>query len=343
MKYIATASTRIDLAGGTLDLNPLYLFVDRSLTVNASLNLRSRAVVESLPGNAVRLISEDLNETVEAANPDALDLGGTLGFVARAVKFYAPEGGVQVSTRSLAPKGSGLGASSSLLMSLSKALCAWHGSERSISEIIHFGGAIEAQSLGIPTGLQDYYGAVLGGINGLSFGVTGTNISTLHCSSEFFKQLEDGLVVSFTGISHFSGTNNWNMLKRFIDKDGSTVAQMEAIRDTAHHMWEALLAEDFAQVAKCLEQEWAHRRNLAEGVTTPQIDAMMQQAKDAGALASKLCGAGGGGCMITLVDPAKRREVEQALVGAGAELIDAGLDIQGLALEQVEEAVCCGG
>ena len=333
MKITVTAPTRIDLAGGTLDLHPLYLFFDDPLTVNASVDLRSRAVVTPLDGTKVRVNSEDLGIAIEADSPEKLPMG-QLGLLVRAVRFYAPQGGLELRTFSAAPKGSGLGASSSLLMSISMALGKFSGRNDSIEEIIHWGGALEAQNLRIPTGLQDYYGACLGGINGLRFGVRGTDISSLHPSENFARQLQEATIISFTGISHFSGTNNWNMLKRFIDREGDCVERMLAIESTAHDMWEALVDEDLQAVAKALGTEWKHRCGLAAGVTTQSIEAMMLAAKRAGALASKLCGAGGGGCMVTLAEPERRQEVIEALRGAGAQILESRLDTKGIEVVQ---------
>lgn len=333
---IATAPTRVDLAGGTLDLHPLFLFMDRPLTVNAGLSLRSRAEVRPLEGTRVRLVSEDLGREVEADHPEDLRLREDLDLLARAVRFYAPRGGLELRTRSSAPKGSGLGASSSLLMSISRALCRFAGRTDSDEELIRQGAGLEAQNLGIPTGLQDYYGAILGGVNGIRFGVAGNQAERLSPSPGFRDELDRAVVVSFTGVSHFSGTSNWNMLKRYIEREGDTVQRMHAIEETAHQMWAALKAESLVEAGRALAREWENRRGLAEGVTTPAIDGMVEAAAAAGALASKICGAGGGGCLLTLARPDRRPAVEEALKQAGAEILDARLDDQGL---QVEEAV----
>ena len=330
MSITVTAPMRIDLAGGTLDLHPLYLFLERPLTVTASITICSQAKVTPIEGNRVRLISEDLNETLEAENTAELPLGGSLDLLVRAVKFYAPQGGLELRTRSQAPKGSGLGASSSLLMSMSRALGLFSEREDSIHDIIMYGASLEAQNLRIPTGYQDYYGACLGGVNGLEFKVDGHNIRTLYSSPDFFRQLTEFMIISFTGQSHFSGTSNWNMLKRYVDNEGDTVKRMEAIEDTAHQMWDALICEDMNRVAAALDREWQNRRGLAEGVTNERIDAMVLAAKNAGALASKICGAGGGGCMLTLCAPDKHAQVLEALRNRGAEILEATIDTEGM-------------
>ncbi|NMA28746.1 MAG: hypothetical protein GX934_13395 [Burkholderiales bacterium] len=335
--FIATAPTRVDLAGGTLDLHPLFLFLEKPLTVNASVDLRSRAEVRPLEGSRVRLVSEDLGLSVEAAHPAELLLGQELDLLARAVRFYAPEGGLELRTLNSAPRGSGLGASSSLLMSMSRALCRFAGRADADEDLIRYGAALEAQNLGIPTGVQDYYGAILGGIKGLHFGIQGTRVERLAPSEAFREELDRALLLSFTGVSHFSGTSNWNMLKGFVERQGQTVERMRAIEETAHQMWEALQAEDLLEVSRALDREWENRRGLADGVTTPEIDRMVQSAREAGALASKICGAGGGGCLLTLARPQAREAVREALGRSGAQILPARLDDRGLT---VEEVVC---
>ena len=226
-----------------------------------------------------------------------------------------------------------MGASSSLLMCASKALSLFSERDDSINDLILFGASLEAQSLRIPTGYQDYYGACLGGINGLEFRVSGHNIRTLYPSPEFLQELNDSLIVTFTGISHFSGTNNWNMLKRFIDNEDDTVERMKEIEEIAHNMWEALICEDLRKVASALDREWQNRRKLAEGVSNDKIDALMSAAKGAGAWASKICGAGGGGCMVTICPKNKREKVIKAIESHGGQIIDCSIDKDGLVVD----------
>ncbi len=334
MRITASTPTRIDLAGGTLDLYPLFLFEPGSLTVNAGISLRSHVQVEDLPGTETWIRSEDFDRETRGATAKELDPYGELGLLVMAVQHYLPQGGVKVTTRNTAPRGSGLGASSSLLMALSAALCQKAGRELTKEDIIRIGSGLEARSLGIPTGLQDYFGAMFGGFNALQFGPEGSQREGLEFSAAFRQELENAVIVSFTGVSHFSGTSNWNMLKRYIEKEGDTVARMRGIAETAWEMKAALQAEDLGQVARALGREWDNRKGLADGVTTPQIDAMIAAASQAGALASKICGAGGGGCLLTLAAPSAREAVVKALNDSGAKVMDVKLDPQGLTLEK---------
>lgn len=339
MKVVATTPNRIDLAGGTLDIHPLYVFEDGGLTVNLGIDIGSRAEVETRDDGRIVLRSADLDHTETYDELAQVQLGGTLDLLARAVRFYAPPVGVTVTTKNDAPKGSGLGASSALLMALSGALARVAGTSPSLEHIIDWGANLEAQNIAIPTGKQDYYGAVYGGASAIWFELRGNRRESLDDGSGFLDTLEQHIVLSFTGISHFSGTNNWAMVKRYIDRTGDTVDRLREIKRTAFAMRDALLARDMGRVAGVLDREWAQRKGLADGVTTPEIEAMVAAAKAAGAYASKICGAGGGGCMVTLAPPDRREAVIAALQGAGARHLPCGLRRDGLRVEVIEDRV----
>jgi D-glycero-alpha-D-manno-heptose-7-phosphate kinase len=152
---------------------------------------------------------------------------------------------------------------------------------------------------------------------------------------EKLRILEERIVLTFTGESHFSGTNNWAMLKRFIEDAPNSRSCMRGIGEIAVEMRDALRAFDLDAFATLLDREWGYRKQLAEGVTTPQIEKMVGAAQAAGALASKIIGAGGGGCMITVVAEGVREAVEAALKGAGATLMPYKIARQGLTVTEI--------
>jgi D-glycero-alpha-D-manno-heptose-7-phosphate kinase len=333
MVITATAPTRMDLAGGTLDIWPLYLFEGEGITVNAAIDVSSHVRVETRGDSRIRLTAEDAGESLEVGSLEELPYGGTFDLIVRILRFYAPRTGLNVTTKSDAPRGSGLGASSSLLITLSHVLNRLNGSGYTPEQIIDFGANIEAQCIGIPTGKQDYYPPTYGGVNAIWFQVQGNRVESLG-GEDLMGELEKWVVLSYTGISRFSGTNNWNMMKRYIDRRGTTVENLRRIKETAYRMREILLARDFYGFAKLVDEEWQNRRSLAKGVSNARIDRIMQAAKDAGALSSKICGAGGGGCMITVVEPSRRDAVESALNKAGAKVMQYRISRTGVQLEE---------
>ena len=142
------------------------------------------------------------------------------------------------------------------------------------------------------------------------------------------KELQKRLILSYTGESRFSGTNNWEMMKRYID--GKAVVPMKNIKKTAEKMRLSIVNKDFSSLSSILAEEWENRKNLAEGVTTEKIEFLMERAGAAGAIAGKICGAGGGGCMISLVEPENREAVSSALKEAGAKVMEFSIDTEGI-------------
>ncbi len=331
MEIQAFAPSRIDLAGGTLDVYPLYLFEDGGITVNMGISIGSHIRLVPRADSEIHLVSEDTATAQSAVSVDDLELGGPLDLMARVIKFYRPATGLEVYSRNDAPHGSGLGASSSLLISLSGALRELNKvTDVTDEQMVQYGSRLEAQNIRVPTGRQDYCAAIYGGLNAIWFEVEGDRVEPLAVSEKFIAALEELLVLSFTGETHFSGTSNWNMMKMYIENQGTTVANMKMIKQTALAMREACQDEDLDHLAQLLDQEWQNRRRLAEGVSTPQIERLMSAARENGARASKICGSGGGGCMITLAAPGASEAVIAALESHGAQHLPYTIHREGL-------------
>jgi D-glycero-alpha-D-manno-heptose-7-phosphate kinase len=329
----ATTPNRVDLAGGTLDIYPIYLFEEGSVTVNMAVTLTSEVRIETRDDERIVIRAVDVDTVVEANSLDALRHELRLDLICRAVRFYKPRMGVNIETRNNVKKGSGLGASSSLLIALSGALTALNGETRSKEELIHVASLLEAQTLSTLTGKQDYYAAMYGGINAIWFGLVENRVEPLLVDPTVQRELEERLILSFAGEPRFSGVTNWHMVRNYIDGNKPTIRNMAEIKASAIAMAECLRAGDLDALGENLAHEWNCRRMLAKGVTNRQIDAIMANAARHGAIASKLCGAGGGGSMITFVEPGARDAVEASLRSDGAEILDyavapTGLDVR---------------
>lgn len=338
MKITQTAPMRVDLAGGTLDIYPLYVFEDGAYTINAAIGIRSRVVLETRSDRKIIIFSKDLDVQLSAADVGRLQPKGPLDLVARAIKYYRPAVGLNVTTENNIPQGSGLGASSSLLIALSHALIRLSGQKPNKEKIIDIGANIEARSIRVPTGKQDYYPATYGGINAIWFGIDGVRRFPIEVSQGFLQELEDRTVLSFVGKPRFSGLTNWGMMKAYVDNQRQTVANLRRIKRTALDMKKCLEDGRWPPLVRLLRKEWQNRTNLAPGVTNPYIDRIMAALQKEGALASKLCGAGGGGCMVTLTRKGAKLTVEDYLRKAGIMVLPFTIERRGV-MATVEKGV----
>lgn len=326
----ARAPNRIDLAGGTLDIWPLYLLMEGGLTVNLAVTVHSEVRLESAEASGYEIVSSDTGLRERAGSLDGLDPNGPLGLIARVVRHFAPPPGLRVTTHNQAPKGSGLGASSSLLVALIGAFERLTGRAPSTSELVNLAADLEVQTIRVPTGKQDYYAAVCGGANAIWFEPGRNRVESLPLNDSFAQRLLDSMVLSFTGQSHFSAPTNWLMMKGYIEGRPVTHRGLDRIKETSLAMRQAWLGQDIDALGDLLGQEWDSRRELAEGVSTPVVERAMAVACAAGASASKICGAGGGGCMVSLTPEGRAQSVAAALTEAGYEVLEFDFDREGL-------------
>jgi D-glycero-alpha-D-manno-heptose-7-phosphate kinase len=329
----AYAPTRIDLAGGTLDIWPLYLFHPGAVTVNAAISRYTHAVVEPRRSRRITLVSRDSNTREEFSSLKALTARRRfrLPLLAELVRHFAPRRGFTLTTWSEVPAGAGLGGSSALAVAIAAALAKFAGARMVPHEWIAFSRDIEARVLGVPTGEQDHYPAVYGGVGAVHLDPGRTWREALPVN---LAELERRLLLVYTGQPRRSGINNWEVLKRFLDGDPRVRRNFRGIASTSAAMREALRDNNWSRMTRLLEREWRTRRRNAPAIATPLIDRLIAVARRHGA-GGKVCGAGGGGCVVFLCPPAKRGALAQALAQAGATLLPFRLARRGVRVERL--------
>lgn len=332
----ARAPTRIDLAGGTVDLWPLSLLTRDPLTVNAAIDLHATAVVERCGEKGMVLVSRDRG--VDGRVPAGADLDTALRAVPKDLEFIArlahhllggSADGIRIVTDCRAPAGSGLGGSSTLGIALATALDRFTGRGLEPGRLLQTVRGIETQVLAIPTGEQDYHPAQRGGVLALRYTVEGTVVQTLRADLEAMQRRT---VLVYTGVSRSSGLSNWDICKRYLDGDRSVREALQATSDAAHAVEKALLAKDYDAVGPALADEWRARLRLSPAVTDSRIDALIAAGVEAGARAGKVCGAGGGGCLVLWTPEERREAVRERLRKSGGTILDCSYVAEGVTL-----------
>ncbi len=343
---VSRAPTRIDLAGGTLDLWPLYLFLDHPITINLGIDLFAEARIESLGDDAgIVLRSEDQgiearfqwNELAKAQVSPALELHlKLLRFFARDQK---QKQSLRLTTKAKSPAGAGLGGSSTLSVALIGALASWARGKivapltegENFIEIVR---DVESTVIQVPAGLQDYYGAMYGGLQSLQWGFGSHERRWL--SQEILTELEQRLLLFYSGQSRNSGINNWVLYKGFIDRQPGLRQKFEKIAAATKDLESALEHGDWQAVGQAISEEWETRQTLANGISTPEIGAAFAAAKKIAPVTGKICGAGGGGCFFLYLpeaDPDVKEAIQKSLSNEGIrplpfKAVPHGLEIQ---------------
>jgi D-glycero-alpha-D-manno-heptose-7-phosphate kinase len=326
----SSAPTRVDLAGGTIDIWPLYLFHPGASTVNFALSLRARCRIETRDDGRIVLESRDRKvvfETDLSAIEDLLQ-EERIELVSKLVHFFKPTTGFHLIAESEVPAGAGLGGSSALAIACIGALNRLVGNRYGERKFVTIAANIESTVIRVPAGFQDYYPPLHGAVSCLHYRPDGIEREALNINTQ---ELERRIAICYTGEPRLSGINNWEIFKRHIDGDPELFELFDGIRDSAQRVREALLADDWAEVSATMRHAYPNRKRLASGITTPQMDLLVEKALANGAEAAKVCGAGGGGCIAFLCTAGKRAGVEQALAAEeGVEVIDWKLAREGL-------------
>jgi D-glycero-alpha-D-manno-heptose-7-phosphate kinase len=329
-----SAPTRVDLAGGTIDIWPLYLFHPGAATVNFATSLRAYCRIETRDDGRIVLESRDRKvafETNLAALEDLIR-EERLELISKLVHFFRPTIGFHLTANSEAPAGAGMGGSSALAIACIGALNRLVGNRYDQRKFITIAANIETTVIRVPAGFQDYYSALYGAASCVHFGPAGIEREALTIDD---AKLENRIVICYTGEPRLSGTNNWDILKRHIDGDPELFKLFDGIRDSALRMRQALLADDWGQVSETMRSAYPNRKRLAPGVATPQMERLVEKALTNGAEAAKICGAGGGGCIAFLCTEGRKADVERALNGEeGAEILDWKFSREGLTVTE---------
>jgi D-glycero-alpha-D-manno-heptose-7-phosphate kinase len=331
MRVEARAPARVDLAGGTVDIWPLYLFHPGAQTVNIAIRSYASCTVETRADRRIVLESRDqgVKETYRTLGEMARG-ASRLPLVRELVRFFAPRRGLTVRTASQVPAGAGLGGSSALNIALCGALARATGRRSTRRELLEIAKNVEAIVIGVPTGWQDYFPALYGGSSALHLDRDGVKREKLPVS---FSELEKRLVLCYTGLPRNSAINNWEVMKAHMDGDPKVRRNFGRITAIAARMRQALLAGDWNGVARLLDLEWQNRKRNFRGISTPKIDRLIRETRRYGTRAAKVCGAGGGGCVVFLVEPGSKPAVEAALERLDGQVIPfsvarAGLEVR---------------
>lgn len=329
----SSAPTRVDLAGGTIDIPPLFLFHEGAATVNFAVSLMGKCRIETRDDNKIVLKSIDRGLKFETPLENIHELKNEprLELLSKLVYFFRPETGFTMTTESEAPAGAGLAGSSTLNIACIGALNKLVGDRYSPDRFIPIAAAVECQVIKVPTGFQDYYSAQYGGVSCIHFGPEGMRREVLNVDA---KSLEDRIVVIYTGEPRNSGTNNWEITKRHIDGDPELFDIFEGIRDTSLELRGHLLKSDWKCVGEALRRAFPQRKRLSPHITTPHMDDLIETALANGAIAAKVCGAGGGGCIAFYCEDGRKPDVEAAMRAAeGAEVLDWKVNSYGLRVD----------
>jgi D-glycero-alpha-D-manno-heptose-7-phosphate kinase len=278
--------------------------------------------LEPLEGEAIRLHIQDLDYTGEFTSLHSLLKSDepSLGLVQNVLQHFKPAKGFILSTSSQSPVGAGLGGSSSLCMGLIEAFRKWCNEDMSLQEQVSLAANVEARMLRTPTGTQDYFPAVRPGLNLIHYSLSGPRLETLDVDLD---TISEHMLLVYTGRSHNSGINNWQVLKAAIDGDSSTLYLLKEFASISSRVAESCKNQKWHELPELFHREFEARSKISSAFTSPEIEQLHSLVLNAGADAVKICGAGGGGCVLVWTPANHRQQVADACARKGFQVLDA--------------------
>lgn len=341
----ATAPTRIDLAGGTIDLWPIHQLLDEKATVNCAVELQAKVVVHPSDNGHYSITSRDQGLEVsgnfsDCAASQALPLPGMF----LKAWWSADLPAIEIVTEAKSPAGAGLGGSSCLAVTLGGALLRAKGlvTGKAITldeyRLVQTASDIEARLIHAPTGIQDYWGAVRGGLNVIEFPAGRIEIETHDPAgqgpaAQASKALQEELILCFSGKSRRSAINNWEIFKRVFDGDKALLKRLSDIGRAAARCAAAARSGDYGRMIDASFEEWGLRCELWPDIHSPETRRQADAALAAGAKLARVCGAGGGGVMAIVCRKDRQAAVRSALETAGGTILSAGVAHRGLEVQ----------
>jgi len=329
---IAKAPVRISFGGGGTDL-PAYYERHGGMVVSTTISYYFYTILT--PGganNGVQIISADYRAFSQRPSCEGLIWNGDLGLPKSITYYFNLRDGLTIFLASQVPPGTGLGSSSSVAVSMIKALAFWCGLDLGPAEVAELACYIEIEKLGMPIGKQDQYAAAFGGLNCITFSRNGVTVEPLRISPQTRETLESRLMLFFTGSSRQSATILRRQKQASQEGDRDTVRRLDTIKELGLEVRTVLERGDLDSFGDLLHQGWMEKRRLAEGITNPFLDQCYQTAQDNGALGGKITGAGGGGFLMLYCPEERQKSVIEALADLGLQhraftFVDEGVQV----------------
>lgn len=327
--YRARAPLRLSFCGGGTDVSP-YPEEHGGCVLSATINHYAYATLRPRRDQRLTLASLDYDMVARYDHPKRLKFDGQLDLLKAAIRALKVKRGADLWTHSDAPPGSGLGASSTLMVSLLGVLREWLKLDLSPYDLAELAFRIERRDLQLAGGRQDQYAAAFGGFNFIEFLPEGTVVTPLKLRRETLEELEYRLLLCYMGQTRQSAKIIERQTKSYTSGKRATVKALESLKVQTSEMKRALLLGHIDGFGELLHQAWEHKKKLDEGISNSHVDKLYQVARRAGAIGGKMPGAGGGGYFLLLTQFDRRHRVASELEKHGGQVVPFQFEARGM-------------
>ena len=319
----ARAPLRISFAGGGTDVSP-YCDERGGAVLSATFNKYVHVILAPNDTGLMGLHSLDYQTSVQYELGDDLLFDGRLDLFKACIRRLYPDRktGFDIQVHTDAPPGSGVGASSALVVAVLTAFREWLRLAITEYELAEMAFEIERRDLRIEGGRQDHYAAAFGGFNFIEFTGSRAIVNPLRIAPSVVGELEERVVLAYTGGSRVSAGIIIDQVRRYRSRDADAVEAMDELKDLAHQARRALLSGEIDTFGEITHRAWLSKKRMSDKITSPALDRVYDAARGAGAIGGKVSGAGGGGYVFFVSRYDTKKSVVEALREVGCQIVD---------------------
>lgn len=332
----AKAPLRLSFAGGGTDVPP-FPESEGGSVLSATINRYAYGTLKTRTDDQICIQSLDFGMTVTYSLEDQLVYDGKLDLVKAAVTHLGVESGFDLFLHSDAPPGSGLGASSAMMVALVGLLMQWQNRPLTAHEIARSAYHIERVELGIRGGLQDQYASTFGGFNFIEFLSDRVVVNPVVVSPDIQNELQYNLLLMFTGRIRLSAQIIEDQVERYTSGNSESIEALRELKRLSIEMRDCLIDKRLSTLGALLHEQWQHKKRMSPRISTPELDRIYDEALKAGSTGGKVTGAGGGGYMLFYCPNESRHQVARRLTDLGCAVADFSFEPAGLQTWQVDD------
>lgn len=323
------APLRISFGGGGTDVSP-YLEEKGGAVLNTTIDKYTHCNLIARSDKSINIRSLDYDTQVKYDTSTELLYDGELDLVKATTKLIETRSGFDLFLHSDVPPGSGLGASSALVVALVGAFKHWLKLPLTDYDIAELAYRIEREEAGIKGGKQDQYAATFGGFNFIEFSGKTTVVNPLRIKRDTLNELEYRLMLCYTGKTRLSAGIIDDQVSGYVQAKADVILALDQTKELAIRMKNALLLDKINEFGQLLDEAWLAKKRFSAKMTDPGIDELYEVARQNGAIGGKLLGAGGGGYLLLLCEFDKRHILAEKLESAGGKIVSFAFDLQGM-------------
>ncbi|UCF09082.1 MAG: GHMP kinase [Thermoplasmata archaeon] len=323
------APLRISFAGGGTDVPP-YPEERGGAVLSTTVNKYAFATLIPREDDAINVESLDYDIVAKYHTDEQLPFDGKLDLVKAVINNMKTQQGLDLFMHSDAPPGSGLGSSSTVVVTLVGLFQKWLNLPLTDYDIAELAYKIERIDMGIKGGKQDQYAATFGGFNYIEFHRDSTIVNPLRVKRNILNELEYRLLLCYTGRTRLSAKILDEQVEKYVKKEKTSVEALDELKAICIDMKNALLRGRLEEFGELLHAGWMNKRKLASKISSPEIDKLYETARSNGAIGGKLLGAGGGGYLLLFCEFDKKHHVAEKLENIGGQIVNFGFDFKGL-------------